>query len=482
MKFIFKRINKRSALTLIILISACSLRLSAQTGYQQAIGMESFEKGSALKVLADGSFIIAGESESYGVPERDMLLMKTDSLGHVQWTQTFGGPERETVNDVLGTGVGYLMAAEKYQPNKVEGENLTLINTDNNGNVLWKKIYDEGGNETEGFSMQHTPDGNVVIVGMVKKMSVVSSAFFTMSSEEQSVYLIKVDHSGNKIWSRAFNYGEENVSTTGVSVVVLRDGSYLISGNVARIGKTDKKIEKPAREVNMSDVRNALLMKVSPNGNLQWAREYSANKITMGYTVIEKADGGIALIGNTSTGGSNIDIFVMNLDKNGVVQWGKTFGGPKFESAADILQTPDGGFVVSGMTYSFGNQISDVLNFKLDANGNVQWAKTYGGANEEYPSKLALMKSGIITLGCTGSKGAESFDVLLLKTDYNGKNSCWGKDVTLTVGNFQPAQTKVEKARTEKVEQGVFPPNMKKPDVNNIKETKREVRGKNLCQ
>lgn len=457
--------------------------LFAQTGYQRAIGMEGFEKGTALKILPNQAFIIVGETESYGRQERDMLLMKTDSAGNVVWTKTFGGPERETVNDVLPLqGGDLLFTAEKYQPNKQEGENLTLLRTDANGNLKWKKIFDEGGNETEGFTMQQTPDRAVIIAGMVKKMSVVSSAFFTMRSEDQSAYLLKVDANGNKIWSRAFIYGEDNVSGTATSVAVLKDGSYLVCGNIAKVGKTDKKIERPARQVNLDDVRNVLLMKVSANGDLLWAKEYSAGKIAMGYTVAEKPDGGILLTGNTDISPTNIDVFVMCLDKDGNMQWAKTYGGPKFESVADMLQTPDGGLLVSAMSYSFGSGISDALTFKTDAKGNVQWAKAYGGANEEYPSKLALLKSGIVTLGCTGSKGAESFDILLMKTDLNGNNKCMGKDAVLTVAAFQTTGRKIEKGRTEPVEQGVYPPNVAKPDAKSIVENRREVRSKSLCE
>ncbi|MBP6731722.1 MAG: PQQ-binding-like beta-propeller repeat protein [Chitinophagales bacterium] len=482
MKSANKAFAKAIVLSLVCLFCPGGKLLLAQPVFQRAIGMESFEKGSAFKLLPDNSFIIVGESESYGQNERDMLLMKTDSNGTVIWTKTFGGPERETVNDVLAVNGGYLFSAEKYQPNKQEGENLTLINTNATGDLKWKKIFDEGGNETEGFSMKQTPDGNFIIAGMVKKMNVVSSAFFTMRAEDQSAYLIKVDKNGNKLWSRAFIYGTENISSTATSVAVLKDGSYIVSGNVATVGKTDKKIEQPARQVNTSDVRKMLLMKVAANGNLVWAKEYAGNNVTMGYTVIEKQDGGMVLIGNTNTTATNIDIFLMSLDKDGNVQWSKTYGGPKFESAADVVQTPDGGFVVSGMAYSFGNGISDVLNFKTDANGNLQWAKTYGGQNEEYPSKLALTKSGIVTLGCTGSKGAESFDILLMKTDFNGNNACFAKDAKPTVTNFKTTMHKIETAKMEKVEQGVFPPNVPRPDVKNISEYRREVRSKDLCK
>lgn len=475
-----KRVNKVFSLTFICVTAI--LFVAAQSNFQSAIGMEGFEKGSSLRVLDDGSFIIAGETESYGQIERDMLLMHADSTGHLIWTRTFGGPERETLNDVIATADhGFIATAEKYQPNKVEGEHLTLLKTDVTGNLLWKKIYDEGGNETEGFSIQHTPDNNYVIAGMIKSMTMVSNTFFDMRAEDQHMYLIKVDGSGNKVWSRSLIYGEENVGSTGTSVIITTDGSYLVAGNIAKMGRTDKKIEKPAQTVNMEDTRTMLLTKVKPNGNLQWAREFQSNQITMGYTVIEKREGGFVVVGNTSVSKFNLDIFAMSLDANGNVLWAKTFGGKGFESVADVLQLPDGGFVVSGFTKSFGSGSSDVLTFKLKKTGDVEWSKTYGGKSEEYPSKLALTKSGIVTVGSTASFTSEGFDVLLFKTDFNGNGSCIGTNVTMNVGALVSTSHAVKGAAMQKVEQGIVPPHMVKPNPESIKENKREARVKNLC-
>jgi len=443
--------------------------------------MESFEKGSAVKVLPDGSMIISGETENPAAQERDMMLMRTDSNGNLLWINTYGGPERETVNDVLQTADrGFLMVAEKYQPHKQEGENMTMLKTDKDGRMLWSKLYDEGGNETEGFSLQATPDKGYVVAGMVKNMSMVSSAFFTMSAEDQGMYLMKVDANGNQLWSRKFDYGEQGVSSTGTSVIVARDATYIVAGNVAKQGRTDKKIDKPARNVNMQDMRNMLLTKVKPNGTLQWAREYISNTITMAYTVIEKREGGFLVVGNTNVTKDNLDIFSMSLAADGSVQWAKTFGGPKFESVADVVQTPDGGFVVSGVTESFGSGSMDVLTFKTDGKGTLLWAKTYGGKNEDYPSRMALTRDGIITVGATASGKSESFDVLLMKSDWNGNCNNFSKDVTLSMSSFLPDSRKIEKAGMKKIEQGVYPPNMKKPDVKNIVENKRQARVKNL--
>ncbi|MBK7149864.1 MAG: hypothetical protein IPH78_13905 [Bacteroidetes bacterium] len=451
--------------------------------FEKSIGATGFEKASAVKLLADGNIIITGETESFGLQERDMLLMKTDSNGQVIWTNSYGGPERETVNDVLPLSSGNLLfAAEKYQPNKAEGENLTLIETDKNGNLIWKKIFDEGGHETEGFQIAPTPDNQILIAGMLKKSSMVSDAFFAMRSEEQCAYLLKVDRKGNKQFSRCITYGENDVSTTAAALTVCADASILLSGNVTRKGKTDKKIEQPARQVNTDDQRNLLLAKISPNGNLLWAREISGAKIMMGYTVLEKKDGSIMLAGNTTAGAGSIDIVLMHLDKNGNVIWAKTYGGTKFESVADMVAAPGGGWIVTGITYSTANGISDVLTFKTDDNGALLWAKTYGGANEEYPSRMAIRGNSIFTAGSTGSNGTRSFDVLLYKTALDGSGTCFSRDATLSVKALGAKSLVPDNAKSEKIEQGVYPPNMKKPEVQNISNTGREMTGIGLCK
>jgi hypothetical protein len=272
------------------------------------------------------------------------------------------------------------------------------------------------------------------------------------------------------------------VASTGTSLVVTADGSYVATGNITKKGTTDKKIERPAQNVNMTDVRNALLVKVKPNGNLQWAREYEANSITMGYMVIEKKDGGLLLAGNTNVSPTNMDVFLMSLDANGNMQWAKTFGGPKFESVADVLQTPDGGFVASAMSESFGKGATDVLNFKVDARGNVEWAKAYGGRNTDNPSKMTLTNTGIVTVGATSSFKTQSFDVFMMKTDWKGTNTCLGTDVKLSVNEFRPAVKQIAKAAMNKVEQGILPPNRQKPDAGNIIEKKTAPHDNNWCE
>ncbi|MDZ4844096.1 MAG: hypothetical protein SH857_00955 [Chitinophagales bacterium] len=472
--------QQRAAFVLVA-VSFYSFSIAfAQGNFQKAFGIEGFEKGSALKQLPDGGFIIGGETQSYGLQETDMLLMRTDAGGNLQWSKTYGGPEREVINDVvLMNDNGFLFLAERYQPDKKEGEFLTLGKTDGSGKLLWKKIIDESGNETEGFSMNATSDGNYIITGITRKLNIVSTAFFNVTDRNPKLYLLKVDGNGNKIWSRCLLVSDAKISTTGNSVITAKDGSYIITGNISRSEISDA--GKSADDAGNSDSRNMLLLKVNTDGSLAWANEYGANRVTAGFRVIEKQDGGFVVVGiATPDNTNNVDYFMMSIAADGALQWSKTFGGAKFDAVSDVSQTTDGGFLVSGSTNSFGAGASDVLLFKTDAKGNVLWAKTYGSESGEYGAQLSLTANGIALTGQV-SMGKESYDVLLLKTDASGNAGCLGANAAVVGKNFSVTAKKITNASTTGIEP-VNNPNYKKPDANNIGQQGREVRAKNICQ
>jgi len=82
---------------------------------------------------------------------------------------------------------------------------------------------------------------------------------------------------------------------------------------------------------------------------------------------------------------------VENLD--GDIQFEKTYGGSSYDKASEVIQTPDGGYLILGSTSSFGNGNYDILLIKTDEMGLIIWEKTYGGFFNEYGEELALTSS-----------------------------------------------------------------------------------------
>ncbi len=123
----------------------------------------------------------------------------------------------------------------------------------------------------------------------------------------------------------------------------------------------------------------------------------------------------------SSFGGSTYDVYLVKTDLSGNVQWSKTYGDSNSDFGYSVLQTADGGYVIAGNTYSFGAGYSDVYLVRTDSLGNLQWSKTYGDSDGDYGySVLQSADGGYVIAGSMGTFGARATDFYLVKTDANG--------------------------------------------------------------
>jgi hypothetical protein len=170
------------------------------------------------------------------------------------------------------------------------------------------------------------------------------------------------------------------------------------------------------------------LVRTDAGGNQVWSKTYGGSNNDYGYYVALTADGGYIVEGYTSSfGAGGIDVFLVKTDANGIVQWSRTYGGPGNDYGYYAVQTADGGYTLVGGSDSYGSGNFDVYLVKTDSSGTMQWNKTYGGANVDFGRSLVKTNDGGYALaGYTTSSGAGSYDVYLVKTDVNG-NYLWNK-------------------------------------------------------
>jgi ribosomal protein S11 len=172
---------------------------------------------------------------------------------------------------------------------------------------------------------------------------------------------------------------------------------------------------------------NPFLIKTDTKGNIIWAKTYGGTGWDEANSVQQTSDGGYIVAGWTrSFGAGRNDIFLIKTDAKGNIIWAKTYGGTSSDYANSVQQTSDGGYIVAGGTWSFGAGYRDIFLIKTDANGNVQWAKTYGETSSDYANSVQQTSDGgYIVAGGTYSFGAGNYDIFLIKTDAKGNiGSC----------------------------------------------------------
>jgi hypothetical protein len=149
------------------------------------------------------------------------------------------------------------------------------------------------------------------------------------------------------------------------------------------------------------------LVKLDANGNKVWTKCYGGSGNDYVGMVHGTSDGGFVLTGQSySTDGDmpgtngGADILVLKLDANGNKQWAKNFGGPSDESNGAIVVTSDGSIVLSANTSGNGGDVSgfhgiwDMWVVKLTSTGTKVWATAMGGSNDDEAFSLTPTSDG----------------------------------------------------------------------------------------
>jgi len=364
--------------------------------FQKAIGGASDDFGRSIQQTSDGGYVITGSTGSYGAGNADVFVVKLDSSGNLSWAKTIGGADYDYGYSIQQTSDGgYVIAG--YTGNYDAGDyDVFVVKLDSSGNLSWAKTIG-GADYDYGYSIQQTSDGGYVVTGETKSYAAGGS----------DVFVVKLDSSGNLSWAKTIGGASDDY---GYSIQQTSDGGYVITGSTDSYGAGDFDV---------------FVVKLDSSGNLSWAKTIGGASYGYGNSIQQTSDGGYVIAGHTgSYGAGNADVFAVKLDSSGNLSWAKTIGGTNSDYGRSIQQASDGGYVITGSTYSYGAGNSDVFVVKLDSSGNLSWAKTIGGADYECSYSIQQTSDGsYVITGFTDSYGAGGFDVFVVKLDSSGNIS-----------------------------------------------------------
>jgi hypothetical protein len=296
----------------------------------------------------DGGFALAGDTSNGD--NDDMWLVKTDANGVAQWNKTYGGVDHDTAWSMIQTAdEGFALAG--YTTSYGTGGDMWLVKTDVNGVAQWNKTYGEDRAKT----VIQTADGGFALAGDT-----------TSSGTGVDMWLVKTDATGVAQWNKTYG---GTVTDYCYSMIQTADGGFALVGRTDSYGDSNY---------------DMWLVKTDVNGVAQWNKTYGGTASEYGFSVIQTSDSGFALAGLTdSFGAGNYDTWLVKTDANGIAQWNKTFGGINEDVARSVIQTADGGFVLAGETDSYGAGNDDMWLVKTDVIGVTQWNKTFGGIADD---------------------------------------------------------------------------------------------------
>jgi hypothetical protein len=196
-------------------------------------------------------------------------------------------------------------------------------------------------------------------------------------------------------------------SDYGYSVRQTADSGFIIAGSTFSFGAGGEDV---------------YLIKTDANGETLWTTTYGDTSEDVGYSVSQTIGGGYAIVGYRRfyiEGDEDVDF--IKTDADGAALWTSTYGGAGYDEGWSVQQTSDTGYIITGITSSFGAGGCDVYLIKTDVDGDTLWTRTYGGAayDRAYSARQTA-EGGYIMAGTTTSFGAGGYDVYLIKTDSLG--------------------------------------------------------------
>jgi hypothetical protein len=329
------------------------------------------------------------------------------------WAKTYGGSNLEDAYLITSMIDGYMLTGwtDSYNP---EG-GLFFAKTDLNGQIQWMSVTNNAaGFHGCAFSFSPTPDGGFIIIGY-------DSTYWVPGSD---IFIIKTNSEGKIQWKKKYGTWETDMA---YSIKPSPDGGYIIAGEVW----VDSN----------GGVSNALI-KINDKGDILWTKMYAKGRF---HTIATTSDGYIAVGQAYNWTEPYSAIFVVKTNLNGEVKWAKIYKRNEGRTDADdgylVEPTPDGGYIIGGVSYTYLESYGDVERyfiFKIDKDGNVMWAKSYGRALSNGENLPYFVKNtpdgGYIIAGETISPEKMGYQIgepasasiILIKIDKDG-NVIWSK-------------------------------------------------------
>jgi len=216
------------------------------TLWSKIIGVGS-TSGYWVEETNDRGLIIGGSTDS-GIGNPKVLLVKTDSIGNIEWQKTFSNSDLDQCHCVKQTpDGGYILSCRTAL---LGSNNALFIKTDQNGNLLWNKTFGSLSNQIVVTELQILQDGYIT-AGRIGSLAAADA------------YVMRLDLNGDTLWTKRFG-GNDFDLFRSIAIVSAPLNGFILGGT--------------SRSFSANGNYFSLVVKIDNNGNQEWEKTYSSNQ------------------------------------------------------------------------------------------------------------------------------------------------------------------------------------------------------------
>jgi hypothetical protein len=334
---------------------------------------------------SEGYLYVTGDTTSYGPGEENVFLLKYSGDGQLIWNRTWGGDGFSMGRAIVASGGNVYICGIRSNGNE---SNALLLKYDDDGSLIWSREW-RGRADAIGRGVAVDSSGSIYITGYMRG-----------NESKTWSFLLKYEPDGSLVWARELN---ESDTETGWAVSV-DDGVYLSC--------TTGRTEIQSVSLGALPRTRMMLRKFDFDGNPLWTRSWGTGLENFGLAVSSSKDrifqAGFARLVN---GTAKFALLEYTVD--GDLIHAHLFGDSSESYAWGVAVT--GSYV-----YVAGHEISpsfmdakDAYFAKLDAEGNILWARTWGGFGDDIARSVAVDGDHVYVTGITYGVG-EGGQVFLL--------------------------------------------------------------------
>lgn len=357
---------------------------------------DSTEFLNSMTVDLEGNVYVTGASIGSGGAYYDIVTIKYNNNGSVQWLQRYNGPADSTDigNSIVVDGSGNVyITGESYGVGTKS--DIITIKYNSSGVQQWLQRYNGPENmQDEGRQILLDASGNPFVRGV------------TLTGATSYDYIVlKYNSSGMQQWMKTYN-GTGSSSDSPSDLKIDASGNVYITGYSTGVGTG----------------YDWLTIKYDPTGTQLWEKRFNGpgNSTDVANSLAVDASGNIYVTGFTGSNGTGNDITTIKYNSSGIQQWIQTYNGPgnANDNARSLILDAAGNVYITG--YSAGvSSGSDYTTIKYNSSGAQQWLVTYNGPGNAGEDAFSLVLDAAGNIYITGSSVGSGTDYDYATVKYN---------------------------------------------------------------